>query len=276
LTSLSDITIEHFGRVGINNREAPVSVTTPLDVSNVRISNNVNSAGAYPGGGLVTNYLLDVTGSTFSNNQVTGNAFSAMGGAIAVLEDMFGDISDSTFINNSATYDGGAVLIFANNPANILNSQFIGNVAQEGGGGAVYALGLGSIVGSRFVDNRSITGGAVVVQNPASGFTINNSTFIANRTHGLGSFADGGALYLEDDIEIRDSVFLNNHVQGAGGGTGGAVITSLTNVAGLSLSVCTGSGSSAFMPSGVALTTRSKPAGSLLPVWTESRRRLWP
>jgi len=68
LTSLSNITIENFGRVGVNNREAPVSVNTHLNVSNVRISNNVNSAGAYPGGGLTTKYLLDVTGSTFSNN----------------------------------------------------------------------------------------------------------------------------------------------------------------------------------------------------------------
>jgi len=107
---------------------------------------------------------------------------------------MFGDISNSTFINNSATYEGGAVAILIASglgSPNILNSQFIGNISQEAGGGAVYTLALDSIVGSRFVDNRSTAGGAVMVQS-SSPLLIDNSTFIGNRTDSPSTITTGG------------------------------------------------------------------------------------
>ena len=49
------------------------------------------------------------------------------------------------------------------------------------------------------------------------------------------------------------------------GVTTGWVMTQPTNWAATSLSACKGSGSVSFMPTGVALSTMSKPVGSVLP-----------
>ena len=52
---------------------------------------------------------------------------------------------------------------------------------------------------------------------------------------------------------------------------GALITTSPTNVSAASRDTSTGSGSPCFMPSGVAFTTNSCPAGSLLPLVTRSR-----
>jgi len=109
LTSLSNVAIENFGRVGVNNHEN--TSTTSLAVDNVRFVNNVNSSGQHNGGGFVTNYLGHVSNSVFTGNQVTG---SYGGGAFAVNNVTYGSINNSTFTNNSAGGNGGQAACLPN------------------------------------------------------------------------------------------------------------------------------------------------------------------
>ena len=145
--------------------------------------------------------LLTVEGSVFEDN------FASYGGAIFWSGE--GEISDSTFEDNSAGGNGGA--LYFGEDASIGYSVFESNFAEDRGG-AVYGDYVLTLSHSDFVSNSSWDrGGAVATDN--SVYTL-HSTFTGN-----GTTSRGGAIYAGDDSSTGYSVFTDN----TSGYRGGAI-----------------------------------------------------
>jgi len=117
-----------------------------LTVRRTVFSNNF----AAGGGGAIGHYHghLQVVDSTFSGNSGFGGGAMMIRGKVGGTPASFiADIRNSTFSDNTAEFDGGAIFNYLRNhpidgvpiPLNILNSTFYRNSAGRGYGGAIYS-----------------------------------------------------------------------------------------------------------------------------------------
>jgi len=120
-----------------------------LHITNSTITGNVagQSGGALFFSGNAGTAGLTITGSTFTNNQVTAGAPS-QGGAIA-LEPSSGNtlsISGSTFTGNNVTGAGavGGAFYAIDSGVTVSNSRIVGNTAATSGSGFFEDVGTGS------------------------------------------------------------------------------------------------------------------------------------
>ena len=155
-----------------------------VDYINVLFENNVqnSTSGSTTGGGAISYYA-----STTSTNE---------------------RIINSSFINNSAYYAGGAIYYYSGPSDNysIINTTFINNSAVFYAG-AIY---LGSMANGKLnnvtcINNTAGTGGAIYFIRDCSNNTISNSLFANNTRNAInyyGSAAKGD--------EIINSIFLVN------------------------------------------------------------------
>ncbi len=138
----------------------------PLTITDSTFSNNTatSSVGTQndDGGAIAAFNTLKITRSTFTNNRA-GNVYG--GGAIIIGDNNNNvadvEITESTFINNTAGY-GGAIWMNAGTStkaALISKSTFIGNSAT--GGGAIRNWGFLNVTGSNFINNSATQGGAI-------------------------------------------------------------------------------------------------------------------
>lgn len=147
-------------------------------------------------------------------------------------------INDVNF-DNGYSPSGGAV--FANAPVNIIDSSFTNNIAG-GDGGAVYSTtGAVSVTGSTFSTNAAgAAGGAIFTYNNSYPVTVTNSTFSGNSSANYGgaistsgrlsisegsvfhlnSSAEGGAVasWSSEGASITDSTFTSNSALSQSGG----------------------------------------------------------
>ncbi len=152
------------------------------------------------------------------------------GGAAHVTGVEWITITNSAFLTNSATVDGGGVYVDDN--ANLIvadGSQFVGNMAGSDGGGiigtrfarAVWDIYLGAI---DFSGNQSgSSGGGLLLENPTSG-TFENTAF-----NGNGSQDDGGGGAIKHTTkrpvraanaipyQFTNLMFTNNQANNGGG-----------------------------------------------------------
>jgi len=173
---------------------------------------------------------VNVTGNTFSNNEVTpltGNPNSiGIGGGMVQMTDKPNkgfSLVGNTFSNNVATGQAGALWVM-NAPTTIANDTFINNKVLTSGsnnvGGAIAMFTTGSVVNSSFINN--VTGGqGGAIWTKSGNFTeIVNSTFIGNQSTGLETHSNGGALGLHSPASIVNSTFVNN----SAGWVAGAIV----------------------------------------------------
>jgi hypothetical protein len=163
--------------------------TGPLSISD---SDFINNQAGIDGGAVWHNSsaAFSVTGSTFF-----GNSALDSGGALAIsIVGVFGDneylVDKSTFESNTASINGGAILVFnLFNRGTISNSNFIQNDAGEEGGAIKYDIGDGTLTKSTFVKNHAGTfGGAVIIigigvsapENRSTNMEISKNTFKKN------------------------------------------------------------------------------------------------
>jgi len=176
--------------------------------------NFINGYAKYEGGAIVGDFnegILTVENCNFTDNN------AAYGGAISILGDDDVKITNTKFINNTASISGGAIDA---NDAIIDNCEFTDNHA--GNGGAVLIWNYTSIKNSRFTKNTAAKNGGAVYANDdtlTTMITIENSTFEDN------SAMYGGAVYANDDtlttmITIENSTFEDNSAK-----YGGAVLS---------------------------------------------------
>ncbi|MCP4362090.1 MAG: hypothetical protein GY796_29125, partial [Chloroflexi bacterium] len=231
----------------------------------------VTSGGATYGGGAlrVSGDNITISGTQFISNtaqgsggaivigfaptfQVTNAAFEKNrsqahdGGAIAVLANVHLQVTNTTFIDNAAADDGGAITTwdigiaqgvtavdstFSNNAAalgdggairmrgdlNLMNTDFADNTA-EGEGGAVYLdlanTGVHQVTGGLFQENSAqASGGAFswgggALNIGAGRLTISGSQFLTNSAPANSGY--GGAILVGIDMTATNTIFQGN------------------------------------------------------------------
>jgi predicted outer membrane repeat protein len=214
-----------------------------LTVSSSTFTNNTADDGgaikAYEEGDLT------VDGSTFTGNQAQGDLDDGVGlggacdddgpeycagegGAIFTYADTT-NVSRSTFKNNSATDEGGAIMgdeDTSGSVMQVINSTFIGNQAEEAGAISSRTLNNLSIIGSLFQANRaygvdfspnfSWAVGAVMVEDDG-GYLISGNRFISNVGWGVGALylvSDCGSAPTFSQASMRANTWRSNRVTG--------------------------------------------------------------
>jgi predicted outer membrane repeat protein len=210
-----------------------------VNISNVTFSGNV--ASLY--GGAVFNQGATVTikGSTFSSSSVSedgGAVFNSYNGQLQVSNTTFSansakhggaiysdqgtvNVNSTSFSNNSASAQAGAIQIWTGGTATINNSSFSGNRANSVG--AVYNLNVMSIANSTFSSNTATNGNGGAVGNKPYGsglgkMDIVNSTFAGNSAQ-----VSGGGITNEGSLTIVNSTFSGNTALWAGSPAGGGI-----------------------------------------------------
>lgn len=151
---------------------------------------------------------LTLTGTTFSNNTATGDS-----GALSLSAGTT-EITDCSFSNNSAP-SGGAIDCFGSSMLSIGDSNFSYNTASSSAGGAVAMEddATCSITATQFDHNSANTGGAISISGGGD-LKIKRSYFYRNDAH------TGGAVYTVKSGEKYATVFVdecsfeNNWIRG--------------------------------------------------------------
>ena len=121
-----------------------------------------------------------ITNCTFTNN----SAASLYGGGVMFTEFSFSfDITNSTFINNSVTYEGGVIRAQSGSSFNNTHSTFTNNSVAHSSGVIITDGSSFNIASSIFTYNSAAGGG--ITHATASSFNIVDSNFYANSYGGI-------------------------------------------------------------------------------------------
>jgi hypothetical protein len=181
----------------------------PAELDGVTVS---DGEGGATGGGIVVsdgNMTLDFV-EVLANKATDGGGMYVSGSSAMTLS-----ISNSQFLRNDATNDGGGLFLGAPTAAStisIVNSIFSGNDAV-GNGGAISSLDpLWSItaINNTFEGNTAVTGGAMDLADPGANpdHDIDNAIFFGNTGTDPSIASPGGALLdnsLLDDASCPSS-----------------------------------------------------------------------
>ena len=129
-----------------------------------------------------------VSGSYFYQNEADLGAAINLDGTTLTL-------SDSTFIENHAVDEGGALELCNNEAVTVTGSRFVGNTSENSGGAIQQNCETGNLTIelNQFQRNTAVDqGGAIRVQTGASGTSITRNTFTGN------SAEQGGAVSIND------------------------------------------------------------------------------
>ncbi|MCC6407397.1 MAG: hypothetical protein IT453_09535 [Planctomycetes bacterium] len=163
---------------------------------------------------------VSVRDCSFTSNATTLNLGNAMGGAIRIERDA--SILRCTFVANQS-YRGGAIHVSGPTELRLSHSSFLGNSGSDSGG----AIGVevladnqsARLIGSNllFAGNHSdYRGGALETwagyQNTSIAVDLQHSTFTANSTHSLASYAGGGGIYVGTgtNVGLRNVLLWSN------------------------------------------------------------------
>ena len=129
-----------------------------------------------------------VSGSYFYQNEADLGAAINLDGTTLTL-------SDSTFIENHAVDEGGALELCNNEAVTVTGSRFVGNTSENSGGAIQQNCETGNLTieSNKFQRNTAEDqGGAIRVQTGMSGTSITRNTFTGN------SAEQGGAVSIND------------------------------------------------------------------------------
>lgn len=171
--------------------------------------------------------VTTVTSSTFTNNKAEGTY--GWGGAIYNAGDL--TVDNTTFENNVASAQGGAIYVHPKAKLNVTSSYFKGNKGTAGGAIAMFgdngATPEHSISNTVFEGNTATRegakagkGGAIAIlemdtPNPeyTTALDLSNVTFLNNTSNGT-----GGAIHSESGtLTITDATFSGNSAEQQGG-----------------------------------------------------------
>lgn len=215
-----------------------------------------NGAGLYfnDDSGCGADYTVTVTNSSFLNNDagnqggaisdaqdasdspltdviVTGSYFyqnEANRGAAINLDGTTLTLSNSTFIENDALSDGGALELCDNEAVTVTGSRFVGNTSEDSGGAIQVDCDTANLTieSNKFERNTAgDQGGAIRVQWGSSEISITSNTFTGN------SAEQGGAVSVNDD-EVDSylwSITRNTFIKNRATLNGGALHMALDN-----------------------------------------------
>ena len=162
-----------------------------------------------------------VTGSYFYQNEADRGAAINLDGTTLTL-------SNSTFIENDALSDGGALELCDNEAVTVTGSRFVGNTSEDSGGAIQVdcdTMNL-TIESNKFERNTAgDQGGAIRVQWGSSELSITSNTFTGN------SAEQGGAVSVNDDVadSYLWSITRNSFTKNRATLNGGALHMALDN-----------------------------------------------
>tara|TARA_Y100000590_G_C15736907_1_gene1018884 strand:- start:2403 stop:4187 length:1785 start_codon:yes stop_codon:yes gene_type:complete len=242
--SLTNLTFQRASTAGEGSALRFGSTPGNLRMENVYIYDNHNTAGSTG--------AIRIVGAaarlTMTNCRIEGNTSQLHAGAIGYLgADSGSSITDSEFINNSATASGGALwggldllrTTFSGNSADDGGAYYIGNVTAgafaidqssfisntAGNGGALFlANSTVTVKNSLFRSNHATQLSGALVSSTASILTLENSTFFENT-----SDLSGGAIRVNDGtVTAQHLSIVNNNADndGGGGNAGGIYVSS--------------------------------------------------
>ena len=189
------------GGGALYNVDGPVAIDNSSFTSN-SVTNSTDDA---LGGALLADDSTELTGDSFTGNTATGTGTDDKGLGGAVFNEYgLNQVSGTTFTGNSvsslhsdteggAFYDGSDGGFSEGGGANITQSTFVGNVANNGDGGAL--------------------------SNEGPGMTLSSDTF--SRNSATSSTTDegfGGGVYSDDAANITATLISGNHADEQGGG----------------------------------------------------------
>lgn len=137
--------------------------------------------------------IVTIEKTIFRDNQVaalTGGGNRGNGGAIAHVRNSLNPagsltVRDSSFVNNQANHQGGALWVNQTN-SNIINSTFSGNRAPNNFGGAITTYDAQmSLTNVTLADNSAEFSGAVA-RGSSGGLTATNTLFVNNTSNNTG------------------------------------------------------------------------------------------
>lgn len=201
----NQVTGAHGGAIMVAGAEST------LNVDGCQFINNQVSGASMNGGAVYSRGSLFVNNSAFSQNKTAAGA-GGKGGAI-YLDAGVGQILDSTFSENAADNDGGAIYNSSFNDLIVHNSAFDKNrnLSGVGVGGAIY-----NNRETLLLSDSDFTG------NTVGGAIFNDDLMIADRCFFSGNSSanfDGGAIENDNVMILRDSAVIGNSVSpGQGGG----------------------------------------------------------
>ena len=182
----------------------------PLTVANLIIQNGLVEDG--DGGGIRAFGDLAIIDSTIRDNVATSAGFDSYGGGVSALGLV--NVSGSTFSNNKADYDGGGLYVMG--MLAITDATFLSNTAGARGGG-LHIYGNIGVLDTEFDPSR-LTG--VTFQNNSAsggggGAYLRNGARMTGLTFFDNSAPRGGALFFAGitttPIEVINSRFGGNH-----------------------------------------------------------------
>ncbi len=140
--------------------------------------------------------IFDVAGGrlVINNLTMTEGRASEDGGAIKVQNGGAAIISDSRFLKNWAEHGGAIATKYPSIGATISNSSFIGNIASWEGGAIVKRGGKLNVSNSSFVNNGAGISGGAIETSSAGTVDVSNSAFISNRAPRGGGIQASGAI----------------------------------------------------------------------------------
>lgn len=181
---------------------------------------------------------IAISNTVFENNSATGSGY---GGSIFAQDGTI-TIDNSTFNNNIASWDGGAISTatpYGGSPDSgpklvINNSIFENNTANEYSGGAIGLYSEAEINNTRFIGNNagghdpadSTDGGGAIYLGGWGQLTMNNSYFSGNSSNRGGAIGTTDAgIGTTHYFNISNTTFENNEATLQGG----AIFSKFTN-----------------------------------------------
>ncbi len=236
----SEVTLQD---VDVTDCDGALAAPIRFDTSNVTILNGHfqnNTSDGLGGAMVVANTSISVSDSEFIGNQTNGDGgailalatsdltvtnttftgnHASQGGAIRVPNGGTTpslEVRGSTFTENSATLQGGAIAGVALPRFLVDDSTFVGNTAAHGGAIGVSDSPDFAIHASGFCDNvASTAGGALFLERDLGSGGITNSWFVANSAPDSAA----GRLY-QTGMPLTNLALLGGNATGAAGGGG--------------------------------------------------------
>ena len=172
-----------------------------------------NSALKGTSGGAIANYGIDnvykqfhVYAYLFVNNSFFINNYANHDGGAITTDFATSEIYNSVFLNNSAGRDGGAVRINREGRGNVQDCTFMFNYAKEWGGAYYSWVGVSNVERCVFLNNTAGTNGGAIMAS--ANINITDSIIINN----TGKKA-GGALYIGQPMNRENAgIVLKNNL----------------------------------------------------------------
>lgn len=206
--------------------------TEKLNINGGKFKSNTAQEG---GGAVYTTGTTAIDGTTFEENHAVG---TVGGGAIADGNTGTININNSTFINNSSEYEGGAVAARRTQSKTTTLKLDIANSTFKGNQAGVNQDGTASVNAETHGFGGAIYNVASRGTTDANAVTISNSTFGGTKEGEGNSAVKGGAVYNGVDVvtaesrgvmNIDNSTFINNTAQVSGGAISNENVMKISN-----------------------------------------------